>query len=160
MKKYQKKQQKIQRSGHKRLMQEKRIVRLMHDKVLLNNFNLDNENVLMHDAIVNGVKNEKGEIAELSYDNLDTTSKRVYAFCKKYIMCNDILKLEEMENERFSIKEEMNNTKDEYTHDRLRKKYKEMGDKCNEFRKKLNENDESRKLFKQCIDIMNVHNYC
>jgi hypothetical protein len=61
-----------------------------------------------------------------------------------------------MENTRLRIKEEMSSVEDDYTYDRLRKKYKEMGDKCNEFYKKLNENDESRKLFKLCNQITNV----
>lgn len=159
MKKYQRKQKKIQASAHKRLMQEKRLVRLMHDRVLFDNFERNNENVVMHNAIVNGVKNLKGEIVELKYDTLDATRKRIYTFCKKYIMCNDIEKLEEMENDRLKVKEEMNNAGDYYTYDRLRKIYKEMGDKCNEFRKKLNENDESRKLFRLCNNVMDIHNH-
>jgi hypothetical protein len=156
MKKYQKKQQKIQRSGHKRLMQEKRLVKLMHENVLLNNFNGDNDNIAMFNAIVNGVKDEKGNTKELVYDELDTSSKGVYAFCKKFIMMRDIAELSDMENTRLRIKEEMSSVEDDYTYDRLRKKYKEMGDKCNEFYKKLNENDESRKLFKLCNQITNV----
>ena len=44
MKKYQKKQKKMQASAHRRLMQEKRLVRLMHNQVLLSNFSLDKDN--------------------------------------------------------------------------------------------------------------------
>lgn len=158
MKKYQRQQKKIQRSAHKRLMQEKRLVKLMCENVLLNKFDNDEDNVVMHDAIVNGVKDEKGNMKELLYDDLDSTSKGVYHFCKKYIMMNDIAELNKMENMRLQLKEELSAATDDYTYDRLRKKYREMGDKCNEFYKKLNETDDSRKLFRLCSQISNVCN--
>lgn len=160
MKKYQKKQKKIQTSAHRRLMQEKRIVRLMHERVLLNKFDSNNDNVVMYNAIVNGVKNNNDKMRELSYEELDSTSKKVFTFCKKFMMMNDIEELNEMEADRLRVKTEMNLANDDYTRDRLRKKYKEMGEKCTEFYKKLNETEESRKLFKLCKLIGNVHLQC
>lgn len=157
MKKYQKRQNKIQSSSRKRLMMEKRIVRLMHERALLNKFDSDNENVAMYNAIVNGVKDEKGNVMEVNYDELDSTNKKVYNFCKKFIMMNDIEELNQMEEERLALKAEMQSAHDGYTHDKLKKKYKEMGEKCNEFYKKMTESSESKKLFNLCKLIGNVH---
>ena len=146
---YLKHQQKRQNMSRKELNREKRLVNLMHEKVCINNFQTNQ--ILMHlykQILSDGVDTE----------TLDTTGKKLYKQCMKYMMYRDFGTLREMENDIYNTRVHMKRTQNNNEYFRLKNKVYEMNRINSEFRTKLLETDESRHLFNLCRNIYNLEN--
>lgn len=147
--KYQEKQKRKQRSCFRALQQEKRLVKLMHEKVFFRKFDLypTPELIVMYNNIIDD---------KVVYESLDSTNKKLYNECKKYVMFNDIKTLSEIEHEKQSVHDQMTHSKDEYNFERLKKKYRDLCDEYQEFRKKLTDTVENRRMFNMCNSVMTL----
>jgi len=157
MKNIERKQKKIQRSARRRLNKEKRLVKMLHDRTKLEMFNNDSDNIAMYDSVLNGVRNENGEYKELNYDDLDATSKRTHNFCKKYIMMQNIAELEDLDNDRIRVRNDMMRASNRNTYNFLNGKYVAAREKHRSLYEELTETPEQRNLYKYCKNIASIN---
>jgi hypothetical protein len=143
-------QKKRQAMSNRSMRQEKKEIRLMHERFVLNNFERYHDNQEMYNRMM---------CDDFNKDSLLNSEKKVYNSCKKFIMFNDYKNLKELEKERDRLKSELEIEQDEYEISDLRKKVKELSKECSEFKKKLTEESEDRRNYNLCVAIDNMSKY-
>jgi hypothetical protein len=145
--KYIVKQKKRQNASRRAINREKRIIALMHEKVVIANFSYNRNLVFMYNKIC---------ADEIAFEELDNNSKKEYKLCEKYMMWNDYqsLKLEEQERDRVFTLLNLSSKLEEYP--AVKQKYRDLNHECKEFRKELTSTEEKRKMFYTCVGIDNL----
>jgi hypothetical protein len=143
--------QKRRQGACKRAMnQEKKEVRLMREKTVLNNFTNNTECMNMYDRMLK---------EEFDKDKLTSVEKKVYMTCRKYIMYNDYKNLSDLQKEINSVRDMMDGEQTEEYREMYARKYKKLKNEYNEFRKELTETEEGRGLFRLCQGIEMLNKY-
>lgn len=144
------KQRKRQTASRRAMGREKKEIKLMHERTLLNNFGHNQEYTNMYDRMLT---------EDFSRDSLSSTEKKIYMTCRKYIMYNDYQNLCDIQREMNSVRDMMDVETNEEYYEILRRKYNKLKKEHNDFRKELTETEEERKLFNLCKGIDSLSNY-
>lgn len=149
MGKYLKRQNKRQIACFRALQNERRMIRMMHEKTELDNF--DNERDLLE--MYNNVVEDK-----VKYEDLDSTGKKMYNKCLKKFMYNNVNKIAEMERCKNDIFDNYD-LLDEYQKTKLIQDYRELDEKIRELKRPILEKSENRKMFNECKNIVKINKF-
>ena len=144
------KQKSRQSMCRREMNREKREIKLMHEKSLINNFTSNQECINMYN---------KMRSDDFNLENLCTSEKKVYETCKKFVMYNDYKSLNEIEEEMYDLRDALDNEEEPQQYYELRTKYNALKKEHKEFRNMLTSTEDGRKLFGLCKGIDSLKKY-
>ena len=142
--KYMAKQKRRQSIAAKVMRREQREIRLMHERAVLNNFDLNSKNMEMYNKMME---------PDFKADELDSDQKKTYALCQKFVMLGEYQNLRELELEKNKVRSEMDTAYNTVDYEELRRKLKRLNKEYDEYKTKLNSTDEGRRNFKLCFAL-------
>lgn len=143
--------QKVRQAMCKReLNREKRVIRMMHEKSIINNFKYNQDCLNMYDKMMSDNFNS---------ENLCSNEKKVFQSCQKYIMWNDYNELKDLEKEMNIVRDAMDTEEDTRKYYELKKQYNSLKKEYIEFRRELTNTEEGRRLFNLCKGIDSIKRY-
>jgi hypothetical protein len=145
--KYIAKQKRRQSLAARVMRREKREIRLMHERAVLNNFDLNSKNVEMYNEMMD---------PEFKADELNSDQKKTFALCQKFVMLGEYQNLRELESERNKVRREMDTAYNTVDYEELRRKLKRLNKEYDEYKTKLNSTEEGRRNFRLCVALENL----
>lgn len=97
--KFIKKQRARQAMCKREINREKRLIRLMHEKYVLDNFRENKDYMNMYNNLINNTLNQ---------DGLSSSDRKVYNTCQKYIMYNDFKELDVLQEKIENLRDRVN----------------------------------------------------